>query len=194
MARAIGVKNLHYAPLSADPLGGSPTFGKPTRIEKLINFGTSNNYSEYTFYSDDIVEEAGESLQSESISIEIGYLPNALKAALTGNEYKAEKGIYVTKANVQQPAIALLYEISLSDGSSDYRVLYNCKLKITEQSNETQGDSIESSTYTLEGLAIPLKSLGIFDMQISSADDAADETIITNFFESVQLPTSGLVV
>lgn len=192
MARAIGVKNLHYATLSTDQVGSAPTFGAVTKIDKLISFGTTNNYSEYSFYSDDIIEEAGETLQSEEISIEIGYLPNELKAALTGNEYKVEKGVYVTKANAKQPAIALLYEISLSDGESDYRVLYNCKLKITEQSNETQGDGIESSTYTLEGLAIPLKSLGIFDMQISSGDSAADETIITNFFKTVQLPTSGL--
>lgn len=192
MARAIGVKNLHYAPLTADQVGGTPTFGPVKKIEKLISFGTTNNYSEYSFYSDDVIEEAGETLQSEEISIEIGYLPNSLKAALTGNEYKVEKGVYVTKANAQQPAIALMYEISLSDGTSDYRVLYNCKLKITEQTNETQGDGIESSTYTLEGLAIPLKSLGIFDMQISSGDEAADETIITNFFTTVQLPTSGV--
>ena len=191
MARAIGVKNLHYAPLSADPLGGTPTFGKPTRIEKLINFGTSNNYSEYAFYSDDIVEEAGESLQSESISIELGYLPNELKAALTGNHYIAEKGIYVTKAKAPQPAIALLYEISLSDGTSDFRVLYNCKLKITEQTNATNGEGVESSNVTLEGVAIPLKSLGIFDMQISTADEAADSTIIENFFKTVQLPTAA---
>lgn len=187
MARAIGIKNLHYAKLTKDDYGATPTFDAPKRVEKLINFGTTNNYSEYSFYSDDIIEEAGEALQSEAISIEIGYLPNDLKAALTGNEYDPENGTYVTKTNVQQPAIALLYEIALSDGSSDYRVLYNCKLKLTEQQNSTQSDSIESSNVMLEGLAIPLKSTGVFDMQISSADSAADNNIITNFFKTVQL-------
>lgn len=190
MARAIGVKNLHYAELLTDEAGKVATFATPTRIEKLINFGTTNNYSEYSFYSDDIIEEAGEALQSEAISIELGYLPNKLKAAITGNEYIEDKGIYVTRANVQQPAIALLYEIALSDGTSDYRVLYNCKLKLTEQSNATQSDSIESSNVTLEGLAIPLKSIHAFDMQISSGDSSADDTIIKNFFKAVQLPNA----
>ena len=191
MARAIGVKNLHYARLMSDNVGSIPTFGEVTRIDKLINFGTSNNYTEYSFYSDDILEEAGEALQSESVTIELGYLPNDLKAALTGNEYIAEKGMYVTKASVQQPAIALLYEISLSDGSSDLRVLYNCKLKLTEQSNATKGDSIDPSNVTLEGIAIPLKSIGVFDMQISTADEAADQSAVTNFFKTVQLPVEG---
>lgn len=191
MARAIGVKNLHYAKVTTDPVGGTSTFAVPTRIEKLINFGTSNNYSEYAFYSDDILEEAGETLQSENITIELGYLSNELKAALTGHEYISAKGIFVTKAAVQQPAIALLYEIALSDGTSDYRVLYNCKLKITEQSNATNGESTESSNVTIEGVALPLKSIGAFDLQISSADEAADSTVITKFFTEVQLPVAA---
>lgn len=188
MARAIGIKNLHYANLLTDEYNGTPTYGKPVRVDKLINFGTTNNYSEYSFYSDDLIEEAGESLQSEALSLELGYITNALKADITGNDYDKTTGTYVTKASIRQPQIALLYEISLSDGSSDFRVLYNCKLKLTEQNNATKSDSIESSNVNLEGLAIPLKSIGAFDMMISSADSAADADIISNFFTEVQLP------
>ena len=43
----------------------------------------------------------------------------------------------------------------------------------------------------IEGIAIPLKSLQAFDMQISSADPSANGDIITNFFAEVQLPVGA---
>lgn len=188
MARAIGVKNLYYAKLLTDPIdGGTPTYETPVRVPKLLKFGTSNNYTSYAFYSDDITEEAGESLQTETVSIELGYLTNQMKADILGYVYD-EKGRLMTSASVTQPSVALLYEISLSDGTSDYRVIYNCRLKQTEVENTTQGDSIESADVVLEGTAIPLKSLRIFDMLISSGDEKADLNVIDNFFKNVQLP------
>ena len=43
------------------------------------------------YYSDDIIEEAGESLQSETISIELGYLSNELNERAVTFDYAREE-------------------------------------------------------------------------------------------------------
>lgn len=190
MARRIGNKNLHYAPLTKDELGvGGLTYGKPERIPKVISFKTSDEYADYTFYSDDGVEETGKRLVKSEIEIEVGYIQNKLKAALTGIKYDESTGKTYKNTNVSQPAIALMYEMSKSDGAkSDYRVLYKCILSIEESESTTIEDGVESNTFVLKGTAIPTINTGDLDMEIDGEDAAEGAAaIIEDFFTEVQL-------
>lgn len=187
MGRRIGFKNLHYAKLTADS-GSKPTYGELTKIPKCINIKTSDEYGEYTFYSEDTVEEAGKKLVKSEIEIELGYLSNKLKADLTGIRYDAATGKTYKGTTANQPIIAIAYEMPRSDGESDYRVLYKCTFAIEESEAKTIEDGVESSNFILKGVAVPLASTGDLDMEISSDDEAEGvATIISSFFTEVQV-------
>lgn len=185
--RRIGFKNLHYAKLTADS-SGKPTYGEVVKIPKCINIKTSDEYGEYTFYSEDTVEESGKKLVKSEIEIEVGYITNKLKADLTGIRYDAASGKTYKGTTSNQPIVAILYEMPRSDGESDYRVLYKCTFAIEESEAKTIEDGVESSNFILKGVAVPLATTGDVDMEISSDDTAEGANdIITNFFKAVQV-------
>ena len=185
--RRIGFKNLHYAKLTADE-SESPQYGAVTKIPKCINIKTSDEYGEYTFYSEDTVEESGKKLVKSEIEIEVGYITNKLKADLTGIRYDAASGKTYKGTTSNQPIVAILYEMPRSDGESDYRVLYKCTFAIEESEAKTIEDGVESSNFILKGVAVPLATTGDVDMEISSDDKASGASeIITNFFKTVQV-------
>ena len=189
MARCIGTKNLHYALLTSDGSGIEPMYDSMEKIPKVINFKTTDNYAEYTFYSEDGVEETGKKLVSVEIEIEVGYIGNKLKSDITGVTYDPTTGKTYKNSNMVQPAIAIAYEMTKSAGApSDYRVLYKCNLSIDESESTTTEDGIESNNFVLKGIAVPLSYNGNVDMEINGEEVAEGaQEVINNFFTEIQL-------
>lgn len=186
MSRRIGCKNLHYA-LVTKGENGQVSYGTPTPLKKLISIKTTDNFAEYTFYSDDSTEEASRKLTGCEVEIELGSMSNKQKAELTGMTYNQTNGKTVRKTDDASPTVALLWEITRSDGDkSEYRILYRCNLSIKDAENTTVEDGIESNNVTLTGNAIPDEN-GVIDLEIHGADTGA-EAIVTNFFKAVVLP------
>lgn len=184
MSRRIGCKNLHYAIVTKGE-NGQVSYGTPVPIKKLISVKTTDQFAEYTFYSDDSTEESSRKLTGCEIEIEVGALDNKTKSALTGVTFK--EGKLIRKANDASPTVALLWEITRSEGDkSEYRVLYRCSLSLKDAENTTIEDSIESNNMILTGNAIPDEN-GVVDLEIYGGDVGA-ESLVTNFFKAVVLP------
>lgn len=178
MARAIGIKNLKYALITKGP-DGAIKYGTPTAIPKVISVNISDEYNSYTFYSEDTVEESNGKLVSSEIEIEVGYLEGALKAILTGANFDEETGKLTRNSADVSPMIALMFEITKSEGAkSDFRCLLNCAVRIEESENTTTEDGVESNNVIIVGTATP-DADGDIDYQVFNGDAAT-------FFKAVE--------
>ena len=181
--RQTGVRKLHYAILQP---GG--TYSAPKPIIGLQEISTTNNYSEYAFYSDNQIDASGKALSSVEISLTLKGLDPQIEAELMGKDYDSTTGVMTTSATDSAKEVALLYEITCLEGQpSYYRCLYSCKLFRDEMGNTTQGESIESSDVTLTGVAVPRAKDGVVERTVD-AEVAGATTIVSTFFTKVYEP------
>lgn len=191
MARQIGLKRLGLALLKGD-VNGTPQWDKIEIIKQAVEISTTNVYSEYAFYSDDTIEESAKTLTSVEVGITLGYLTNELKAKYLGVKRVAESGFTTVGGTTNAPQVAIVYEITKSNGESDYKVIYNCKLAIDESTNRTKEDSITGVEVNLTGVGIPCPITGDIMGEVSTDDNGVDivdankKALIDAFFENVQ--------
>lgn len=178
----MGCRNLYYA-VGTVASDGAITYGTPKRIVGLQELSTTNNYAEYTFYSDDQADESGKNLTSVDITAIVKGLDAEIEADIMGKNY--ENGVLTTNVNDQQKVIALMYEITTL-GASYFRVFYNCKMAKDELNSTGKGDSVESDDVTISGQAIA-DGDGNVDRVIDAAV-ADTASIVSNFFNKVYKP------
>lgn len=184
MARIIGLKNLHYAVLTQDT-AEDVIFGTPVRIESAVSLEIQDNTEQVTFYSDDKVEQVINAYSGKEVKLELGYLPTALEAIITGNSYNETTGIFSQNTSAVAPEIALLFEAPKSNGSSRYAVLYKGVFAIDGENYATQEDKIEAQTITLNGVFMPLKYNGKVSAKLDTDSGASDTTAKTKWFKEV---------
>lgn len=184
MARVIGLKNLHYAILTSDTVEGVE-YQAPKRLESAINLDIQDNTDQVTFYSDDKVEQVINAYAGKEVTLELGYLPNELEAAITGNSYNAETGMFSQDVNAVAPEVALIFEAPKSNGASRYGVLYKGVFAVEGETYATQEDSVEGQTVTLKGIFMPLTFNGKPSAKLDTDVEASDQTAKTNWFKQV---------
>lgn len=184
MARVIGLKNLHYAILTSDTAEGVE-YEAPVRLESAVNLDIQDNTDQVTFYSDDKVEQVINAYAGKEVTLELGYLPNELEAAITGNTYNRETGMFSQDVNAVAPEIALIFEAPKSNGASRYGVLYKGVFAVEGETYATQEDSVEGQTVTLKGIFMPLTYNGKPSAKLDTDVAASDATAKTNWFKQV---------
>ena len=184
MARVIGLKNLHYAILTSDTVEGVD-YEAPVRLESAVNLDIQDNTDQVTFYSDDKVEQVINAYAGKEVTLELGYLPNELEAAITGNTYNSETGMFSQDVNAVAPEVALIFEAPKSNGASRYGVLYKGVFAVEGETYATQEDSVEGQTVTLKGIFMPLTFNGKPSAKLDTDVEATDTTAKTNWFKQV---------
>ncbi len=184
MARVIGLKNLHYAILTSDTVEGVE-YEAPVRLESAVNLDIQDNTDQVTFYSDDKVEQVINAYAGKEVTLELGYLPNELEAAITGNTYNSETGMFSQDVNAVAPEVALIFEAPKSNGASRYGVLYKGVFAVEGETYATQEDSVEGQTVTLKGIFMPLTFNGKPSAKLDTDVEATDTTAKTNWFKQV---------
>lgn len=184
MARVIGLKNLHYAILTSDTVEGVE-YQAPKRLESAINLDIQDNTDQVTFYSDDKVEQVINAYAGKEVTLELGYLPNELEAAITGNTYNAETGMFSQDVNAVAPEVALIFEAPKSNGASRYGVLYKGVFAVEGETYATKEDNVEGQTVTLKGIFMPLTFNGKPSAKLDTDVEASDTTAKTNWFKQV---------
>ena len=184
MSRIAGVKYLGIAPINKS--GGRETYETPIELKQFVSFSATKNYSETSWYSNDQTEETFNAIVDEDIEIVLGHLSGDLRAKLSGATYDA-KGVMTEKSDDEQPEFGLIVVLSQLPTGTLNKAYYRVKLKVEATEGETKTDSINDSTVTLTGKAIP-NSEGIICRTIDSTDTNADATVVTNWTKAVYVP------
>lgn len=199
MAREVGISNITFFPLLTDTPAGVPTYGEAIKIPWAVDLETENEYSEGSYYADNITENSLQKLAKVNVTMEVSSdTPPALDAKLTGKYHNKARSISSTRQKSPRGAIA--YEILMDDDTVRRRVIYNVALTRNSQSNSTVEDSMDGKTYTYEGVGIPLQSNSDVDLVMDqkeieayvkdtekNTDYAEVQTEWDEFFENVVL-------
>ena len=190
MARISGVKFLGIAPITKYE-AGVPTYGAVQEIKQFISFNGKKNFSEMSWYSNDVVEETFKNVVDVDLEIVVGRLSPELRATLMGSEY-TEKGVMVEKSDDVQPEFALVVVLSQmgSKNGTLNQVYYRCKLTVEGVEAETKTDSVTDSQVTISGKAIPLAD-GRIAATIDSLDTSADAGVVSGWTKSVYTGAEG---
>lgn len=189
--RISGVLFLGIAPLTSDN-GITPVWGEVVEIPQFENFSGEKQYSSAEWYSNDRIEMSLKNITSVDFEITVGSLSGELRALLTGATYDNTKGVLVERSNDAQAEYALIVQFSqMSAGASGtYNVVYyRCTLSVDNLEAETKTDSINTTSITITGKAIPLRD-GTIGASIDSFDENADSTIISGWTRSVYFPSA----
>ena len=148
--KATGILNAHYAVY--DP--AKKVYGTPKAIKDLESLSITETYAEGSNYADNLRNIYLKELVGADLSLTFSNISREIEAEITGQKYLKGEVAYSTNANA--PRIALLFEKTYSDGSTDRIVYYNCKLSKDNENGETKTDSFNFVEDTLSGQAIPM--------------------------------------
>lgn len=186
MSRIIGVRDLHFAVLTKDEVGETPTWETPVRIPSLKGIEISDSTESVTFYSDDVAEEVVSSFGGKEVEITLGKISNEVEATLTGNQYDETTGALTQVADAKAPEVAIMFRAPKSNGKFQYCVLYKGVLTREGSSYATKEDSVEPQDVVLKGVFMPLQSNGKISMKVDT-DVSGSSTLVSSWFTSVQL-------
>lgn len=180
--RIIGLKNLHIAPLN-----NNGRYGTPIKLVGAKTLNTTNEFSESSFYSDDILDYYNKGLTSMEVEIELAYLTPEIESLLTGKQFDEATGALVSGSTDTSATVALLYEMTTLN-EPIRRVIYEVVLTKEETNAATKTDSVEEQLVKLVGKAKPREVDNKFDLVLDKNNAAVKETAWNTFFDGVLLP------
>ena len=196
--KATGILNAHYAVY--DPK--TKVYKTPKAIKDLETLSITETYAEGSNYADNLRNIYIKELVGADLSLTFSSISREIEAEITGQGFDKGEVAYSTNANA--PQVALLFEKTYSDGSTDRIVYYNCKLSKDNENGETKTDSFNFVEDTLSGQAIPMSETvktkepggatvnlnGILKYVVASdgfqTSDAAYKKRYDDFFKKVQ--------
>lgn len=147
----IGLNNFRYAVLTEAP-DGTPSYNGALTPAKAISCSVEVNNNDASLYADDSLAESDTSFNNATVTIGIDKTDNTTMANLLG--HAVNDGEMVRKTSDVAPYVGLGRVITeMVNNVLQYRVeiLYKCKFSEPSQEDNTKGESVEFSTYELEG-------------------------------------------
>jgi phi13 family phage major tail protein len=146
----IGLNNLHYALLTADPVGGTAAYSAPVPIPGIIAGNINPNSSMETLFADDGPSETATALGQIELELNVKDLPLDVQAVLLGHDAPVN-GILERKSDDVPPWVAIGFSSLQSNGGYRYVWLLKGKFGLPELSHQTKQEGIEFQTPTING-------------------------------------------
>lgn len=178
----IGLKNLVYAKLLTDPIGGTPTYDTVTRIAGAISANFNPNGSTETLFADDGPFESASTLGNMSLELNVADISSAVQADLLG--HKISGGILKKTKDDTPPWVAIGYARTRSDGSATLVWLNKCKFAPGEQSSETKGESINWNTPTISASIVAREADGEYSRVTNRDTEGYTPDLVKKWFTS----------
>lgn len=178
----IGLKDVYYAKLLTDPVGGTPTYEAPVRLVGAISANVNPNTSTSTLFADDGPYDAATTMGEITLELGLADLPMAAQAALLGHTYSG--GILKKSSSDVPPYVAIGYRSLKSDGTYRYMWLNKGKFAALEEEYQTKGDSVEFKTPTIKGAFVKRDSDGEWERMADESDAAFTADLKAAWFES----------
>ena len=147
----IGLKELHYALLTADT-DAALTYDVPVSVVGAVQANINPNPSMETLFADDGPMDTAATLGQIELDIIASDFPIEVQAALLGHSVVG--GVMIRKSTDVAPWVAIGFKSLKSNGYYRYVWLLKGKFQVPEQSHETKGDRVNFQTPTLKGIFV----------------------------------------
>lgn len=189
MAKVVGIKEIYIFPITSISPTGVPTYGTPEKLARGIDVTLSPKVAEATLYAGDVLDESVTAITSYDITMNINHLTLEHQAKLLGHKIDAN-GFMSFGSDDVAPEFAVAFSAPLSNGGTEYRVMYRVKFKPTDESYKTKTENIEFQTPTITGVSLFREDIHKFGGKIQDNTDKA-KVVAKKWFTEVQVPLAG---
>lgn len=177
------LKNAHYAVLTIDDTKGTASYGTPVALPGAVSLSLSANGEPENFYADGVAYYVINNNMGYDGDLELALIPESFRTDVL-KETKDNKSVLIEDANAEIASFALLFEF---DGDQKHirHVLYKCSASRPSIEGETNTESREVKTETLNIKATPLPS-GVVK---AKTGDSTDSTTYDGWYKSVYMTT-----
>lgn len=155
----IGLNNFRYAVATVNESTGEITYGTVKKPAKAISFSFQPTVADATLYADDSLAESDNRVTGGSITMGIDRYDPETMAEILGHQYDSETNEIVSSVNDVAPYIGVGRVVRIMvDNVQMFRATFlaQCKMSEPNSDDNTMSESIEFSTYELNGtMAIP---------------------------------------
>ncbi len=181
MAVPVGLRDLHYALLTADD-NTTLTYETPVKIAGVISAKITPTMNTATLYADDGPDEVAEVLGEIGLELQAKDFPLATQAVLLGHTIDNNK-VIIKKASDVSPYLAIGFKSIKSNGKFRFIWLYKGKFQLQDQEYKTKEDTPAFQTSTLQGTFV--KRVKDKKWQSIGDEDAAGFTQAATWFNAV---------
>ena len=154
----IGLNNFWYSKLT-EAQDGTPTFDGAKSFGKAVSCSVSITNNSASLYADDALAESDTSFQSGTVTLGVDDDREATFADILGHEIDSETGEVTYNATDSAPWVALgRIVVKMVNNVRLYKAMILYKVKFAEPSEDenTQGESLEFATPSIEGTVATL--------------------------------------
>ena len=188
VSSTIGLKNVVFAPLTADTESGH-TYGDLQLVAGAIEASVSpNNADPDIQYADDIEFDTLYQDPDITFQLTMADLPLTIQEMILGNDID-KNGVLVRTAQDKPPYFAVGFKSEKSNGKYRYVWLYKCRAKpLTENFATKGGDTVNRQTPQVEFTAIKRTHDGRYQAVADEGENGFDATAAAAFLTSVYEP------
>ena len=153
----IGLNNFRYAVATVNETDGSITYGSVKKPGKAVSFTFEPNVSDATLYADDSLAESDNRVTGGSCTMGIDRMDAETMAEILGHDYDSDTNEVVSNVNDVAPYIGVGRIVRIMvDNVQMFRATFLAQCKMSEPSDDdnTMGESVEFSTYELNGTVV----------------------------------------
>lgn len=182
-----GLKNVHYAPITAEATDGTPTFGTPVHIPGAVNLSLDAEGDQNVFRADNIDYYVSNSNNGYSGSLEMALIPDDFRVACLG-EAVGGNGLVYEDSNAKAKGFALMFQFE-GDQKATRHVMYKCIATRPSIASETTDTTIEPVTESMDLTCSSIYAAAV-DAWVPKARCTEGDAAYANFFDAVTLPTT----
>lgn len=181
-----GLKNVYFAPITAESEAGVPTYGTPVAWPGAVNLSLDAEGDTNAFRADNIDYYVTASNNGYSGSLETALIPDSFRTAVLGEKTDAA-GMIVEDAEANPVPFALLFQFE-GDQKATRHVMYKCIATRPSVASETTDTTIEPVTEEVDLTCSAIYS-EVLDTHVVKAKALEGTANYDTFFEAVKLPT-----
>ena len=178
----MGFENLYYAELTKDDETGV-TYGTPKKFPGAVSINENAQSNTAELYADNRLWASKAVFSKGEVELVVADLPISIYAELCGHTIDSH-GKIIHNANDVAPHFALMGEFKKEDGTKRYFKLLKGQFAAVGLEGETENDSPEFKTSTLNATFAARKYDGNYKYVIDSTDDNA--SYVAGWYNSVE--------
>ena len=185
-----GLKNVYYAPITAESTAGVPTYGTPVAWPGAVSLSLEAEGDTNTFRADNTDYYVISANNGYTGELETARIPDSFRTDILG-EIEDGGGMLVEDSDAAPVPFALMFQFE-GDKRSTRHVIYKCTAQRPNVEGETTDTEIEPKTETLEFTAQSVYSSALETHIVKSkTTESTDSTVVSAWFTAVQLPSAA---
>lgn len=182
-----GLKNVHYAVATVDPISNTATYAAPKPWPGGVNLSLDPQGDITKFRADNIDYWVGNANNGYQGDLESALIPESFRKDVLG-DIEDENGVLIEDAGAKTVQFALLFQFE-GDVKATRHVLYNCTANRPSVAGATTEETIEPQTETVTITAVAIHNAAL-DVDTPKGYAHQGDPQYSTWYDAVYQPTA----